>query len=63
MSPAYALNAPPDARCNCGPKLLCTHHALVSIDLRDIQIADTNPAGNHPAVPAANPATDNHKNS
>jgi hypothetical protein len=38
MSPAYALNAPPDTRCDCGPALICTHHALVPTD----------PAGDHP---------------
>jgi hypothetical protein len=59
MSPAYALNAPPDARCDCGPALgICTHRALVPIDIREIRIADLDPAGKHPAVPAANPAAD-----
>jgi hypothetical protein len=51
MSPAYALNAPPDTRCDCGPALICTHRAP----------APTNPAGTIPAVPA-NPAG-NHKKS
>ncbi len=62
MSPAYPLNAPPDARCDCGPALgICTHRALVAIDTREIQIADPDPAGTTPPVPA-NPAG-NHKKS
>lgn len=51
--PAYPLNPPPDARCDCGPALgICTHRALVPIDIREIQIADTNPAGPIPVAPA-----------
>jgi hypothetical protein len=61
MSPAYELNPKPEIPCTCGPNLLCTHGALVPIDIREIQIADTNSAGTIPAVPA-NPAG-NHKKS
>jgi hypothetical protein len=43
--PVYALNAPPDARCDCGPNLLCTHGAT----------APTEPGRDHPVEPAANP--------
>jgi hypothetical protein len=38
MSPAYALNAPPDTRCDCGAALICTHRAP----------APTDPARDHP---------------
>ncbi len=68
MSPAYPLNAPPDARCDCGPALgICTH-ALVPLDIREIQVrhlphlAPTNPAGTNPVAPAANPAADTTNN-
>jgi hypothetical protein len=55
--PAYPLNPRPDARCDCGPALLCTH-ALVPIDTREIRIADTNSAGTTPAVPATKQVAD-----
>jgi hypothetical protein len=50
--PVYALNAPPDARCDCGPNLLCTHGAT----------APTDPAGTTRSNPPPTPAADSTNN-
>jgi hypothetical protein len=48
---AYPIRPKPGARCNCGPRLLCTH-ALVPIDTREPHIAAPKSPGEQTVPPA-----------